>query len=104
MCDAQLTEKLLSKQVVFPGKIIRLEHWQVELPNGKTLEIKAPGVSDRKRYVQSLRINGREYDKTYITHSDLLQGGVWEFRMSASPNKRRGTAPDTKPYSLTGNP
>ena len=35
MCDAQLTEKLLSKQVVFPGKIIRLEHWQVELPNGE---------------------------------------------------------------------
>ena len=34
MCDAQLTEKLLGKQVVFPGKIIRLEHWQVALPNG----------------------------------------------------------------------
>ena len=33
MCD-QLTEKFLSKEVVFPGKIIRLEHWQVELPNG----------------------------------------------------------------------
>lgn len=35
MNDAQLTEKLISKQVVFPGKIIRLEHWQVELPNGE---------------------------------------------------------------------
>ena len=34
MCD-QLTEKLLSKEVVFPGKIIRLEHWQVALPNGE---------------------------------------------------------------------
>lgn len=79
-----------------------LPYLKLELPNGKTLEIKAPGVSDRKRYVQSLRINGREYDKTYITHDDLLQGGVWEFKMSASPNKHRGTAPDTKPYSLTG--
>ncbi|MDE6347876.1 MAG: GH92 family glycosyl hydrolase [Bacteroides sp.] len=79
-----------------------LPYLKLELPNGKTLEIKAPGVSDRKRYVQSLRINGQEYDKTYVTHDDLLQGGVWEFKMSASPNKRRGTAPDTKPYSLTG--
>lgn len=35
MCD-QLTETLLSKEVVFPGKIIRLEHWQVALPNGET--------------------------------------------------------------------
>lgn len=34
MCD-QLTEKFLSKEVVFPGKIIRLEHWQVALPNGE---------------------------------------------------------------------
>ncbi|MBE5804490.1 MAG: NUDIX hydrolase [Clostridiales bacterium] len=32
----KLTEKFLSKEVVFPGKIIRLEHWQVELPNGET--------------------------------------------------------------------
>lgn len=32
----QLTETLLSKEVVFPGKIIRLEHWQVSLPNGET--------------------------------------------------------------------
>lgn len=31
----RLTEKFLSKEVVFPGKIIRLEHWQVELPNGE---------------------------------------------------------------------
>lgn len=34
MCD-QLTERFLSKKVVFPGKIIRLEHWQVALPNGE---------------------------------------------------------------------
>ncbi len=36
MNDASLTETLLEQQVVFPGKIIRLEHWQVRLPNGET--------------------------------------------------------------------
>ena len=35
MNDTQLTETFLSSEVVFPGKIIRLEHWQVQLPNGK---------------------------------------------------------------------
>lgn len=79
-----------------------LPYMKLKLPNGRTLEIKAPDVSDRKRYVQSLRINGRDYDKNYITHSDILKGGVWEYRMSASPNKRRGIAPDSRPYSLTG--
>lgn len=36
MEDAQLTETLLSREVVYPGAIIRLEHWQVRLPNGET--------------------------------------------------------------------
>lgn len=35
MNDTQLTETFLSSEVVFPGKIIRLEHWQVKLPNGE---------------------------------------------------------------------
>ena len=73
----------------------------VSLPNGKTLEIKAPGVSDKKRYVQSLKLNGKVYDKMYITHEDILKGGVLEFKMGASPNKRRGLSPEDKPYSLT---
>lgn len=74
---------------------------KLHLPNGKTLEIKAPGVSDSRRYVQSLLINGKKYEKLYITHADLLKGGVWEFKMSASPNKKRGQKAEDKPYSLT---
>lgn len=36
MQDTQLTETYLDGKVVFPGKIIRLEHWHVKLPNGAT--------------------------------------------------------------------
>ena len=64
-----------------------LPYLKLKLPNGKTLEIKAPGVSDKKRYVRSLKINGTVYDKMYITHEDLMKGGVFEFSMSSSPNK-----------------
>ena len=46
-------------------------------------------------------LNGKVYDKMYITHEDILKGGVLEFKMSASPNKRRGLAKGDKPYSLT---
>ena len=35
MDDRALLETVVSKEVVFPGKIIRLEHWQVTLPNGE---------------------------------------------------------------------
>ena len=78
-----------------------LPYLKLKLPNGKTLEIKAPDVSDKKRYVQSLKLNGKLYDKMYVTHEDILKGGVMEFKMAASPNKHRGVAAKDKPYSLT---
>ena len=79
-----------------------LPYVKLELPNGKVLQIKAPEVSDDKRYVNALYIDGKKYDRLYVTHEDILKGGVWEFRMSSQPDKKRGTAPQAKPYSLTG--
>lgn len=78
-----------------------LPYLKLNLPNGNVLEIKAPEVSDRNRYVRSLTIDGKKYDKMYVTHEDIMRGGVWEFRMGASPDRKRGQAADTKPYSLT---
>ena len=78
-----------------------LPYLKLSLPNGKTFEIKAPGVSDKKRYVKSVRLNGKPYTKMYITHKDITDGGVLEFVMSASPNKGREKAKSDKPYSLT---
>ena len=34
--DESLREKFLSSEVIYPGKIIRVEKWQVELPDGET--------------------------------------------------------------------
>jgi predicted alpha-1,2-mannosidase len=78
-----------------------LPYVKVTLPHGKTLEVKAPKVSDTNRYVKSVKFNGKVYDKTYITHADLMQGGVLEFEMASKPNKTRGVAADAKPYSLS---
>ena len=77
-----------------------LPYAKLKLPNGRTLEIKADGVSDSKRYVKELRINGKRYDKLYLTHDDILAGGTFEFVMASKPNKSRGKSADSKPYSL----
>ena len=74
---------------------------KVALPNGRTLEIRAEGVDDRHRYVREMRVNGERWTKNYVTYDDIMQGGMWEFRMSASPDRRRGTQPEARPYSLT---
>lgn len=78
-----------------------LPYLKLKLPNGKVLEIRAPGVSDKKRYVQSLKLNGVIYNKMYITHEDIMNGCVLDFKMGSSPNRRRGLTVSDKPYSLT---
>ena len=78
-----------------------LPYVRLVLPNGNVLEIKAPGVSDSNRYVRSLKIDGKTYDKLYISHRDIVKGGVWEFDMQSSPARKRGTDAADKPYSLT---
>ena len=78
-----------------------LPHITLHLPNGNTLEIKAPGVSDKRRYVGSVTLNGRPHTRLYLTHDELLNGGVLEFHMQAQPNRRRGQQLQDKPYSFT---
>lgn len=80
-----------------------LPYIKLSLPNGKTLEIIAPLVSDSRRYVKSVRINGKPWSKMYITHEQLMEGGTIEFLMSSKPEKRRGIAAQDKPYSLSDN-
>ncbi len=63
-----------------------LPYMKVRLGNGKTLEIKAPNVSDENRYVSKITLNGREITNRYITHNELMQGGVLEFEMTSSFN------------------
>lgn len=78
-----------------------LPYMKVTLDNGNVLEIKAPKVSDKNRYVKSVKVNGKPYSKLFITHDDLLKGAVIEFEMSSTPNKKRGLNSADKPYSLT---
>ena len=77
-----------------------LPYAKVTLDSGHTLEMKAPGLSARNRYVKSVKLNGKPVDRLYLTHAELLEGGTLVFEMAPKPNKRRGMAADTKPYSL----
>jgi predicted alpha-1,2-mannosidase len=74
---------------------------KVNLENGKTLVIKADKVSDKMRYVKSIKLNGQPYSKAYITYDDIKDGAELTFEMTSSPNKRRLFDDSSKPYSLT---
>ena len=78
-----------------------LPYMNVTLENGKHIVVKAPKVSYKNRYVQSVKVNGKPYSKLYLTHKMLTDGCTIEFTMGSKPNKKRGLAAVDKPYSMT---
>ncbi len=59
----------------------------IPLQQGKTFEIKAKGVSDKNKYIQSATLNGKTFNRTTLKHQDIIKGGVLEFVMGNEPNK-----------------
>ncbi|MHC0446934.1 GH92 family glycosyl hydrolase [Flavobacterium sp. 3-218] len=62
----------------------------LNLPNGKTFVIEAENVSKQNFYIQSATLNGKPFNKTAISHQEILNGGVLHFVMGAEPNKNFG--------------
>jgi putative alpha-1,2-mannosidase len=52
-------------------------------------------------YVSGISLNGKTWDKNYITHEDLLKGGTLGFTMTSQPDKSRGTGKESWPYSMS---
>ena len=73
----------------------------LHLANGKTFTIEAPENSAENIYMDDVRLNGKEYTRNYITHSDLTSGGKLNVSMSATPNTKRGTGDEDRPYSFS---
>ncbi|MFV0418569.1 MAG: GH92 family glycosyl hydrolase [Dysgonomonas sp.] len=76
-------------------------HMKVRVGDGKYLEIKADKVSDKMRYVKSVKLNGKPYTKAYIAYDDIKNGAELTFEMTSSPNKKRVFSEEDKPYSLS---
>lgn len=73
----------------------------LKLENGNAFTVLAPKFSDKNIYVSSVRLNGELYTKSYITHTDILNGGELMFDMSSKPNKKRIFDKTKLPFSLT---
>lgn len=74
----------------FPSLTLNLE-------NGNVFTVKAGNASEKNIYIQSATLNGQPYTRNYITHQDILNGGVMEFVMGPEPNKEWGARPEDCP-------
>jgi putative alpha-1,2-mannosidase len=48
-------------------------------------------------YVQSVTLNGKPLERPWITHAEIVDGGVLQFRLGPEPNKQWGTSGMPKP-------
>lgn len=53
---------------------------EVKVPGG-TFKVIARNNSKDNKYIRGVKLNGKDYDKMYITHDDIIAGGVLEFTM-----------------------
>ena len=63
------------------------ERSEIRLANGKVFTVIAHGASWENKYIQSAKLNGVEYDKTWFTHENIMEGGTLELLMGNRPNK-----------------
>ncbi|RUA08737.1 MAG: glycoside hydrolase family 92 protein [Flavobacteriia bacterium] len=59
----------------------------LHLENGKTFTVEAKNNSKENKYIQSIELNGRGLNRTYLKHSEIMAGGKLIFEMGPQPNK-----------------
>ena len=70
-----------------------------KLDNGKTFKITTKNNGDDAPYIQSAKLNGKTFTKTYLTHEQLTTGGELVLVMGKTPNKKWGTGSGDVPPS-----
>ena len=72
------------------------EYW-----GGKDFVIIAKNNSKKDKYVQSATLNSQPLNRSWNTHSEIVNGGTLVFEMGSEPNKEWGSAAGDAPLSMT---
>ena len=76
------------------------EEQTIQLGNGKTFRVVCHNYAPENKYIQSAKLNGKEWNKSWFSHKDLMQGGTLEFIMGKRPNKAWASSDDALPPSF----
>jgi len=60
----------------------------IEISEGVRFRIKNLKNSSENKYIQKITLNGTEINRLYISHEEILKGGVLEFEMGNTPNEK----------------
>jgi predicted alpha-1,2-mannosidase len=72
---------------------------KIQLGNGKVFEIEAINCSENNKYIQSVTLNGKQWNKAWFNHSDISGGGKLTLIMSNKANREWGNLQNEAPPS-----
>ncbi len=58
----------------------------IQLSNKRKFTIVAEDLSEENIYIQSATLNGKDFNRSYIKHNEILDGGTLTFKMGNRPN------------------
>jgi predicted alpha-1,2-mannosidase len=73
----------------------------LHLPNGKHFTIVADKLSDTNGYIGAVMLNGQPLERSFIKHSEIMEGGELVFTMQPIPNKSWASGVKSRPYSMS---
>jgi putative alpha-1,2-mannosidase len=62
----------------------------IHLENGKTFTVETAKPAPGDIYIQSASLNGKPLERCWITHEEIVQGGVLSLRLGPKPNQAWG--------------
>lgn len=74
---------------------------KLNLENGKQVVIQSNNNNKKNRYISSMKVNGKNYTKNYLTHEVLLNGAKVQYEMAPVANTGRGIHDNDLPYSFS---
>jgi predicted alpha-1,2-mannosidase len=77
-----------------------LSRAEVQVRGGRTFTMEAVGNSASNKYIVRAYLNGKPYNKSYITYDDIVRGSVLKFVMGSRPNKKFGSSLGSRPVVL----
>jgi predicted alpha-1,2-mannosidase len=72
----------------------------IKLENGNTFSIQTNNLSETNFYVQSVELNGRPLERSYLYHEEIMKGGSVVFSMGDVPAKEWHNKPIEAPVSM----
>jgi len=71
----------------------------LQLPDGKQFVVTGSRNGPQRPYIRAAQLNGESFNKTYLTHDQIVRGGEIVFEMTSAPDYKWATAPESRPGS-----